>query len=595
MNPVLEMSSDNSKECIDLYDSTNTIGFENNDYIVYQDIVYKFKLKNTGLLINIEMFINDESIDIEVIKEGDDYVLNLSRKIPIFLLIYGVTEIVFVLTDINGNENFYFTPPLIVATQKKNEHLINSLCEMLDYIFEMDSALLYKSKIKNENLNYEYKKNSKINLEQEVIFINSILNNLQKNLPYFLSSSQMEAEQVYSIDNIEKAKNMDTIVLQYIVTHPDELKQAYNSEGILYNKNRLLPQKTMVKHSVYTYNTYENNIIMQFIWTLWVHVNKRETELNNLIKNNRLKFIPFENNDYVLCNQIIQKYITCTYSKIKENYSNLRNRILKVYTEYSRVLPQIKTCLNKPPMPTPIFLEVYHYRNVFQNINYWFGKSDIVIPKKNILLHFYSADKIYEYYCLLGIIEAFSRLGFTELIQKRDKYIYDNIYSKLHNDEFNTFYFVKDNIEITLFYQPMVYSKISKKTNNINLFRTDGRYYSPDFIIKKRTDNKEEYMILDAKWRNRKILTTRNIEGGLSDLVYKYIYSIVSNLTMKSVDYMWILQGKDDLKNYDTWTPRNGQISKMQNDKFKLGTGIVRYTPMSGSRGIEEVLNIFVK
>ena len=102
-------------------------------------------------------------------------------------------------------------------------------------------------------------------------------------------------------------------------------------------------------------------------------------------------------------------------------------------------------------------------------------------------------------------------------------------------------------------------------------------------------------MILDAKWRNRKILTTRNIEGGLSDLVYKYIYSIVSNLTMKSVDYMWILQGKDDLKNYDTWTPRNGQISKMQNDKFKLGTGIVRYTPMSGSRGIEEVLNIFVK
>ena len=226
MNPVLEMSSDNSKECIDLYDSTNTIGFENNDYIVYQDIVYKFKLKNTGLLINIEMFINDESIDIEVIKEGDDYVLNLSRKIPIFLLIYGVTEIVFVLTDINGNENFYFTPPLIVATQKKNEHLINSLCEMLDYIFEMDSALLYKSKIKNENLNYEYKKNSKINLEQEVIFINSILNNLQKNLPYFLSSSQMEAEQVYSIDNIEKAKNMDTIGLQYIVTHPDELKQA---------------------------------------------------------------------------------------------------------------------------------------------------------------------------------------------------------------------------------------------------------------------------------------------------------------------------------------------------------------------------------
>ena len=119
-------------------------------------------------------------------------------------------------------------------------------------------------------------------------------------------------------------------------------------------------------------------------------------------------------------------------------------------------------------------------------------KVILLYLKKNILLHFYSADKIYEYYCLLGIIEAFSRLGFTELIQKRDKYIYDNIYSKLHNDEFNTFYFVKDNIEITLFYQPMVYSKISKKTNNINLFRTDGRYYSPDFIIKKRTDNKEK-------------------------------------------------------------------------------------------------------
>ena len=64
-------------------------------YVVYQDVKYDFKLKNISNISNIEMIVNNENVDIVWKKEAEaQYFIEVSRNSPLFLLTYGMTEII---------------------------------------------------------------------------------------------------------------------------------------------------------------------------------------------------------------------------------------------------------------------------------------------------------------------------------------------------------------------------------------------------------------------------------------------------------------------------------------------------------------------
>ena len=106
--------------------------------------------------------------------------------------------------------------------------------------------------------------------------------------------------------------------------------------------------------------------------------------------------------------------------------------------------------------------------------------------------------------------------------------------------------------------------------------------------------NKTTYAIIDAKWRNRNTLLDKKKEGGMQDLVYKYLYSVVNATTKQSVDFLWLLQGKDDNRDMKMWIQRNGTKSRQQNESFRMASGIVRYTPKSGGEELTKIMNIFL-
>lgn len=223
----------------------------------------------------------------------------------------------------------------------------------------------------------------------------------------------------------------------------------------------------------------------------------------------------------------------------------------------------------------------------------WFSSGDYTIPTENTLLHFSSADDIYEYFCLLNLYDVIVSLGFTEVLEKRTSYEYDcNDPRYLQTNNANTYSFVNGDCKITLYYQPIIYSKDSPTRNDITLFRTDGSYYSPDFIIKKETPENIEFGILDAKWRHQKTLLDWDARGGLADLAYKYLYSIADSQTLASVRFFWLLQGKDD--NSRTYFHHRGKISRTKSEQFRNSTGIVRLTPKSGIYEFSQILKSFL-
>lgn len=287
--------------------------------------------------------------------------------------------------------------------------------------------------------------------------------------------------------------------------------------------------------------------------------------------------------------------IRSSYELYEKKYRSIKGELLELYNKYSKVLIEYPVILNKVPEPTAVFLEIHHYRNTFQSMNLWFGREKDNIPHHNMVLQFSNADKIYEYYCLLGIVDILLELGFNEELEKRDTYKYNVKYTKFCNtEEANTFYFYKEQMKITLYYQPVIYSDSNKFDNNIGLFRVDKSFYTPDFILKKEKDGETTYCILDAKWRNRNALLKKENEGGLRDLVYKYSYSVVDKYSRHCIDNLWLLQGKDDSTNSNWYIHRRSPISKQKGEKFQMASGIVKYTPQTGSLGLRRVVNSFL-
>ncbi len=580
----------------ELYNSTKLTDFSEKAYIVYQDKKYYIVLSNIRNIRGMEVSVNDEIVDINWSSEENGYIIKINRDSPLFCLTYGLTEIVFHIIYDNGNEDLFFSPILSVAVAERYKDNIDSLYEMLDIIYQKNNQMLFQSKSKDA-ITAGIVKTVQNKPEGEYDVLTAIVQNLNKNYPYFISNPYVLTETKYLIDSIEKLKNIGSKNIQYISMHPEELERSYNYKGIKIGNRVYIPKKTMVTTSEFTKNTYENKMVMAFIWSLYIYVSKKKKEMRNFMEKGEVN-ITFEHNindGYVLCDKIIQRHIKLSFESYTEKYQILQNELMEIYGKYSRALLNYPVILNKVPEPTSVFLEIHHYRNIFRLLNLWFGGEHNDILRKNKLLRFSNADRIYEYYCLLGIYDTLIELGYKEIREKRELYHY-NVnslkFSNTKND--NTFYFIKDKCEITLYYQPVVYSYASDKNNNIELFRVDEGYYTPDFIIKKRYDNNISYSIFDAKWRNREALRKDGNEGGLKDLIYKYLYSIADRNTMCCMENLWLLQGKDDDNLEDIWNHRNGTLSRNQNNNFKMKSGIVRYTPKSGNVGLRRVISSFI-
>ena len=105
----------------------------------------------------------------------------------------------------------------------------------------------------------------------------------------------------------------------------------------------------------------------------------------------------------------------------------------------------------------------------------------------------------------------------------------------LNTNHYNTFIFNGVNEEIVLYYQPVIWGHQynANYNNGIKLVRStsfgsDGRQsmrnaqWTPDYMIKLIRAGKEKYIILDAKYTDRRTF----LRERMKDLVYKYMFAI---------------------------------------------------------------------
>lgn len=582
--------------------------------IVYQDLRYMYQIDGLDpsfLDAEIEVIINNKELGIvewaEDEREGSvSFTLRLEDDCP-FFLVYGITDIALRFTLTDGSERYLFSGHLAVAVnQKSGEDLSVSISEMLSDIYTQNHHILYSEKPRTKQKSPYYLYSEKNKYDEETKLLEEVIQTLYRLLPNFTNSPRTTLKTEFKVDSFEKLHTVSSQNLNYIVTHPEYLKPSFGTVGIPVGKRRMFPEKTLVTSNYFSCDTVENRGVLSFIYTL---LQSCEQKRQGFIKTLDTAFLNFSVNgvlkeNYVLSTAVIREQTKIAFEDYLEQYKLIVRQLSDIFSQYQRVIPCSYSHLTHPPSPTPVYLEIYHYRKVFELMLSWFGNSEHHLPSKAPLLHFSSADAIYEYYCLLNICDILVELGFEEQTDRRTHYLYSVNHENFSNTEVdNTYYFQKEGCKVTLYYQPIVYSGYSDTTNEIGLFRTDSSYYSPDFIIKREDKSGVTYSILDSKWRKQSTLLDKRNEGGLVDTVYKYVYSILDIHTFQPVSFFWLLQGKDEEgRTKQIYFHRKGDVSHSLKDtigweeyeKFKYATGIVQFTPKSGTERLSKVLQVIL-
>lgn len=517
---------------------------------IYSDLSYEFQIENIDCsqIDNVCIFINDcyESCSYSNGKIRFPGQGRSDRRI--FIDCYGFVEITLSIKLKDGNEVNLRSEYLSVLVKKGQ--LNDSVKAMAQYVYANQEDLLLNGKPKPRDI-ASLKDQGYKSLMAQVILVEQLLSVYEQNYGYFRANSRFRIDKVNSVDHIEKLQYVSLATMQYIVQHPEELCQVNSNVGVKINNKVYHPNKTLITEDVRLHDIYENRVVVGFIRTLISGVDTLVENTKNLISK-----IPSEDagtGEYVHSSLFIFSHTAKMLRECLARLLAVKKKLSLLWHSYNSIL-NVKTMeVCHIPRPTAIFMAVPQYNRIFVAISQWFTYGIYNLEKENFMLSFIKISDLYESYVLIKLIKHFRKHGYT--LENTKKCCYPLLPRwKYKNTECqNTFVFSDIQRRVTLYYQPVIYDSDSREVNGLGLYRNNTisltyddsdecrrRYYVPDYVIKVENDGSERYLILDAKFSS--LSTVRN--NYVSDLSFKYLFSISTVLGNKPADGLCIIYGQ---------------------------------------------------
>lgn len=563
-------------------------------YIIHLDY-------GTRSVKRIAIIIHETEIDCTWQKGIDNFTITIipNEKKP-FSRIFGITDICIRLELTDDSIQYLFTDNLLIAVKESNKTNENmqSLKQMIRFIIIENESLLYKRKFIENSAQLQSFPAISSGINDQINYLKEIVNTLKINLPSFFHKAKTIPVPNLKIDSFDKLRTIDINNLTYIVTHPEHLHESFDGRGININTRQMIPSKTLISRNTLSKDNIENRTILSFIYTLVLQVKKiRGTILHqNTTNSSEIQL----QNGYILCLDIINQLINETCSKYLKEIEYIDLQLKNLFSQYKEALPCDYTLIKKIPSPRPAFFEIFHYRRIYECMISWFGYNTTDIAENKFdYFRFFSADAIYEYFCLLTIKKLLvDEFGFSEEFSKNENFNYGITHQNQH-EKYNTFYFIRKDCQLVLYYQPVIFSD-SRLLNGISLIRCDHNglgqrpYYMPDFLIKKTSNSNSTYAILDAKWSRISSLK-ENTQGGTSiysQTMHKYVNGIIDVKSQKTASLFWLISGiNENTKIFrHNISPNCHLIPQIRN-----ATGIFTLTPDSGFSYCKEILASFLR
>lgn len=504
-----------------------------------------------------EFYVNDQFVETQFVPESGKFSIIDPTDQRIFRECYGLVQLSVSFSDSEGShqlESNYFQ--VMIRKGMQND----SVSRMVDYIYQNCEALLYDKSIFPQEL-ANLKEGETKTIETCLQLLRRIYQIYDKNYREFQQNSRYAIVHEERVDCFEKLRFISSPTLQYIVRHPEELQPVTSIGGIRLQKQSYQPRHTLVTATTPSFDIYENRVVLGFLYTLLSEIEKMKKGILVLIQ--QLPSKERTIGEYISSSQLVYLGVRKRLERYQNELHTLKLRYQELFQSYSSVFCISPEKLFKEPRPTAIFMSLPHYRAIFDSVLAWFRVGAYDLRDERYLLSFLRVSMIYERYVLTKLIQYLESEGF-QLVDAYRK-IYNTPPGSLYSNTTcnNIFCFKSSHGNLTLFYQPIIYSGNSPYKNDTGLYRnislsfpkrwgsrrpSSTPLYTPDFLVKYEPLGQEtlsaHYLIADGKFST--IETVKKWD--IVELIYKYLFSISPLSPNDNVTGLCVFNGQSHRK-----------------------------------------------
>lgn len=563
---ILYYDDDNKKLTINLKEQIEEFSFcefEKCD-TVYEDEWYKIYFECSSIksdeVKKVKVYINGKNVgtlklnsQTNQLEGWCEFEKNKFKTQP-FLLLYDLVIVSFKIEFQDLTYKEYFSDYILCLSKNKADvdNIKNILNELLNYDNNQIGEWLLETQNKRNTANGllegKWCKYSYRSLVSYLELLEEISVCYKCNYLYFKVMGKHSIKAENTLSSYRNVKTVDRKDFQWLMNHSEQLSEIQYYGGIEYQGKNYLPFYMKTNKKYKSYDVYENRVVVNFLCTVLNSAREIYKELQKDILKESDIFVKLQGNvskGYTAPIITIKSYQIIFFEELLKKLDDYIHVLEFLYKQYQNIFNIQINMLTKLPRKTKTFQEVNPYSQVFTNILHWFEYGEFTLEKDRLILQVKTLDKIFEYYCLVKILEIFWERGYEkDTIEKsRSNYKYkahDNLYQN-EQDVPNTYVLSKDDKTVTIYYQPVISSMIFQ--NDLLLYRTTGKqkYYTPDFVLKfSRRNFDDEYVIFDSKFSQRNTILNYHF----SSVLLKYSCEIgVANNT-KCPKMVWLLQGR---------------------------------------------------
>lgn len=561
---LMDMSSVDFSQCEAVY--------EDGRY----DIYFQCDQYSKKDIEQIDVCVNGEQVGNIVLKSDTDaiegeikYKDTLFAKQP-FLLHYDLVVVSFVMSFTNGMSKEFFTDFLLCMS--KNEEDVTNIKEMLQELIAFDDSqvgewIFSNTDQKTRNSLYEGKwnKHAYRSLSSYIQLVEQVIVCYRSNFAYFKIQGKHTIKQSEVLVSYEKAKHISRDSFNWIMQNADQLANVSYMSGIRYQGKNYLPYHVRTKANTKSYDVYENRVIIGFLHTVLLNANRIYSEFDKDICDEERIIskihgsFPKEYRAPIITIKYLQiSFCRILLKKLRRSIDVLQS----MYKQYISLFDVQTSIISTLPRKTSTFYEIKPYVQVFEMIVRWFQYGEYSLEKEQLILQVKTLDKLFEYYCLLRLLQLLADNGYQQANVKEPVFKFDYTSADNHyqneKDVANTYLLSNGHISVTLYYQPVISSYCFE--NGVTLYRTTTQkgYYTPDFILKFAfSEHDEEYVILDAKFSSRQSIRTHH----LPDVIRKYSCEMGVAAEIPFPKMVWVLQGRVNSSENAIWRYHNSPLS----------------------------------
>lgn len=490
----------------------------NNEQLFFENYQYKFILREIEEYENVEIFVGDYSVPIHYKASMDWYETDQD------LVFGGCFDLAYIsvwVSEKEGTEDYFYSDFLRIATTKQTSTQVEQMLDEIEKNIPNFLEVCFSRSKKNSGL----KNDSTRSIWNTLKLVDEIIKTYEENYDSFFNHKKSFVEPVASVEDVRSMRVVNQESLRWIACNPDNLVKTDKKTGIDFNGQNYMPSKIKTYISKYSYNVYENRVILGFLKNVIDY-------LENQIIGFTREIVEVENvpglivaqlpNTHALTGKCVYVY----YKGVVDRFSERKDILEEIYYRYEKILKCIPEDIYGLPKLTNTFKQIYHYRICYECMVKWFETGDYTFDHLNYLFKLKTLSRIFEYYCLIKIQNAIALCGF--ILQDSDRVIYD-VEDDSENIN-NQYIFEGNGYEITLLYEPSIWT--DRSNTYTNLYSTGYNFikskwsdrWTPDFVLKISGNYKDYYYILDAKYSNFYNVKKRYIPA----LVLKYGAQIAS-------------------------------------------------------------------